>query len=396
MWRWRFMVSPSPTINHKERLNIVVSLTDEFGTEIDTDVARKLLDGSYVRCELLETESMTFISGQRAAIIQSPSRRCRWNFRPVANIAEGGSVVVNISCDCALDQLTVIALQSPPIMVRNKASDEQKVEFSHSFRILKFCDVTDGTGGGNNRISLKIREEFGANLGSHVWNSGIILSSYLADRGLRACCAFEPSVDMSGDRAPRVLELGSGCGVAAIVACLLGGDVVATDLPSVLPLLRNNVETNSLGMRSMVTATLAWDDFISASTPPQRHEDVGGRPFDIIIAADVLYSARYFEPLIRLIDSLSSARSVVLLAFSHRNFGPLVSEEIMRAADVPNRHPFFLLAAALHIPQHPETIDESQGKTGSSSPNMHLKRRWRSRSVSFTANIEIIEMLREA
>ena len=46
---------------------------------------------------------------------------------------------------------------------------------------------------------------------------------------------------MSGSRC---LELGAGMGVAGAALALMGGDVTFTDLESVLPLLRQNVDAN--------------------------------------------------------------------------------------------------------------------------------------------------------
>ena len=43
----------------------------------------------------------------------------------------------------------------------------------------------------------------------------------------------------------RVLELGAGTGALGIAVAALGGDVVITDLPDVVPLTRKNVEANA-------------------------------------------------------------------------------------------------------------------------------------------------------
>lgn len=43
----------------------------------------------------------------------------------------------------------------------------------------------------------------------------------------------------------RVLELGAGTGALGIAVAALGGDVVLTDLPDVVPLTRQNVQLNT-------------------------------------------------------------------------------------------------------------------------------------------------------
>lgn len=61
----------------------------------------------------------------------------------------------------------------------------------------------------------------------------------------------------------RVLELGSGTGVVGIAAACLGAHVLATDLPDVLPLLRESIQLNeglvAAAGGSVAAATLDWE-----------------------------------------------------------------------------------------------------------------------------------------
>ncbi|KAJ4823956.1 hypothetical protein Tsubulata_016437 [Turnera subulata] len=71
--------------------------------------------------------------------------------------------------------------------------------------------------------------------GSVMWDSGIVLGKFLehaVDSGM---------LDLQGKK---VVELGSGCGLVGCIAALLGAQVVLTDLPDRLRLLRKNVEAN--------------------------------------------------------------------------------------------------------------------------------------------------------
>lgn len=45
-------------------------------------------------------------------------------------------------------------------------------------------------------------------------------------------------------RGKQGIELGAGPGLAGIAFCLLGGDVLLTDLPDIMPLLSKNVDAN--------------------------------------------------------------------------------------------------------------------------------------------------------
>jgi hypothetical protein len=51
--------------------------------------------------------------------------------------------------------------------------------------------------------------------------------------------------ELPGMAGRRVLELGAGTGALGIAVAALGGDVVLTDLPDVVPLTRKNVERNA-------------------------------------------------------------------------------------------------------------------------------------------------------
>src|SRR3954471_17118643 len=76
----------------------------------------------------------------------------------------------------------------------------------------------------------------------------------------------------------RVVELGCGLAVPSLVAARGGADVLATDGdPDALPLVERNARANGL---TVSTARLAWD----------AADDVVARgPFDLVLAADVLY-----------------------------------------------------------------------------------------------------------
>ncbi|KAL4589100.1 hypothetical protein LXL04_002002 [Taraxacum kok-saghyz] len=81
----------------------------------------------------------------------------------------------------------------------------------------------------------------------------------------------------------RAIELGTGCGVAAMGVYLLGlKDVVLTDIAPVMPALKHNLKRNKTVLGKMLKmAQLHWtnSEQIKALKPP----------FDIVIAADVVY-----------------------------------------------------------------------------------------------------------
>src|SRR3954470_5703875 len=107
---------------------------------------------------------------------------------------------------------------------------------------------------------------------SVLWRSGVALARELA------------GAEVSGRR---VVELGCGLGLPSLVAARAGADVLATDNDEeALPLLERNARENGL---SVETARVEWD------VP----EDLVARgPFDLVLAADVLYERAAVAPLL--------------------------------------------------------------------------------------------------
>jgi predicted nicotinamide N-methyase len=99
----------------------------------------------------------------------------------------------------------------------------------------------------------------------------------------------------------RLVELGCGLGLPALAAARAGAQVVATDwsAEAVAAVVRN-ARANGLQLDAR---TADWRD--AAALTAQG-------PFDLVLAADVLYETRNGDPLLRLIDALDAPR--VLLA----------------------------------------------------------------------------------
>jgi predicted nicotinamide N-methyase len=120
---------------------------------------------------------------------------------------------------------------------------------------------------------------------AELWPSGVALARALRGRSMRGA---------------RVLELGCGLGLASIVAALHGADVLATDWSDeALAATRANAERNG------ATLEVLRVDFNDA------RDVVDLAPFDLILAADVLYERRLVPTVLHLLARL---RSPVLLA----------------------------------------------------------------------------------
>jgi predicted nicotinamide N-methyase len=114
---------------------------------------------------------------------------------------------------------------------------------------------------------------------SVLWRSGVALAEALAGTRLRG---------------RRVVELGCGLAVPSIVAARAGATVLATDsCAEALPLVRRNARKNDV---SVDTAAVDW------SMPEGL---VQRAPFDLVLAADVLYERASVAPLLSLLPRLA-------------------------------------------------------------------------------------------
>lgn len=141
---------------------------------------------------------------------------------------------------------------------------------------------------------------------AELWPSSIALARRLARMGSR----------LSGER---VVELGCGIGLPAMVALAQGARVTATDhYTAALDFARYNAERNT--GYTLNTRRLDW-------YVPERTSGIFGA-FDLVVAADVLYERRSVEPLARLIPELLAPGGEVLIADPQRTGALEFAEEM--------------------------------------------------------------------
>lgn len=128
-----------------------------------------------------------------------------------------------------------------------------------------------------------------------LWPSSIALGQYLLEQPPLA-----PGTT--------VLEVGAGLGLAGLAAHWQGGQVMLTDyLPEALEVARYLWALN--GAEPYETAAMDW------RAPDERFKA------DLIIAADVAYESRFFEPLIKTFRALLNPGGRILIAEPNRRVG---------------------------------------------------------------------------
>lgn len=138
-------------------------------------------------------------------------------------------------------------------------------------------------------------------VGSVVWRSSLALSHCLPT--LVEAWRSVVAARRTPHRQPRIIELGCGTGcLASMAAALRGCDVTATDLPKITELARENVANNMVGRGRIALTPLAWGDAAAAARLSDQHG-----PFDVIVAADVLYSPDLYDALLTTLDALAAA-----------------------------------------------------------------------------------------
>lgn len=159
----------------------------------------------------------------------------------------------------------------------------------------------DGRDGEDLEINLHEPSLTGDWLGFKTWGSAFLLAQKLQSIA---------ATHLSHLSAPSVLELGSGTGLAGLVAAALWStDVVLTDLPEILPNLAKNAETNKSTVE-LRGGSVSFESLNWADVQPQQGN------YEIVMAVDALYSVEHAGLLAPAIDGCLSyeADARVLIA----------------------------------------------------------------------------------
>ncbi|KAK8627249.1 hypothetical protein V6N13_134867 [Hibiscus sabdariffa] len=168
---------------------------------------------------------------------------------------------------------------------------------------------------------LSIQQDNGSfHVGTSVWPCSLVLAKF-AERwappsststGIGTNNPYSELLDFHSRRR-RAIELGTGCGAAGMAFHLLGlQDIILTDISPVMPALKHNLKRNKpvLG-KNLKTSVLYWNnkDQTRAVNPP----------FDVVIAADVVYIEESVGHLVGAMEALVADDGAILLGYQLRS-----------------------------------------------------------------------------
>ncbi|KAM0049642.1 putative lysine methyltransferase, S-adenosyl-L-methionine-dependent methyltransferase [Helianthus debilis subsp. tardiflorus] len=165
---------------------------------------------------------------------------------------------------------------------------------------------------GDSKLSFH-QDNGSMHVGTTVWPCSLVLVKFIERWHPSTSTSDNPYSTLFNFTNKRAVELGTGCGVAAMGLYLLGlKDIVLTDIAPVMPALKHNLKRNKPVLGKMLKiAQLHWNssDQIEALKPP----------FDILIAADVVYIEESVGPLLAAMEKMVSDSGVVLLGYQVRS-----------------------------------------------------------------------------
>lgn len=164
-------------------------------------------------------------------------------------------------------------------------------------------------------------------LGTRVWNGGLVLGRYVERLGAgffqgKSC-----------------VELGSGTGLTGVIAAKVGADIVLTDKQALLPLIDHNIRKN---LNEQERARIRTSELLWGTGNPF------GKGFDLVLGADLTYDFEDLPPLVETFSALSCSdagenkSTEILLAYGKERAAiePFL-EQVRREWDVtlvPDEH----------------------------------------------------------
>ncbi|KAB8302305.1 hypothetical protein EYC80_005741 [Monilinia laxa] len=176
---------------------------------------------------------------------------------------------------------------------------------------------------------IRIWEETGESIARHIWDAGLVLSSYLSSlqnssTSVGSLSTLEKFLDTQQDL--NILELGAGCGIVGITLATLFFDkinkILLTDLPEASEILEKNVTTmaskSDASLCSCSHQVLDWFEALP--------EGVRGERWELVVVADCTYNPDVVPDLVLTLTRVREENQgvLVLLAMKVRHDSEII------------------------------------------------------------------------
>ena len=166
-----------------------------------------------------------------------------------------------------------------------------------------------------------------------VRDAGIALNVFLSTLVLqpRSTSDLAKVLQRSTPRGPKILELGSGCGIVGLqVAGLCStSDVLLTDLPDAMDILNHNVQNAKIisSRGRLATSILDWEECLPRGVAKQR--------FDLVIVSDCTYNPDSAPGLVKTLSSVAekSPDALIVVSLKVRHDSEAIFFDLMANAE---------------------------------------------------------------
>lgn len=146
--------------------------------------------------------------------------------------------------------------------------------------------------------TVEVTEETGESIARHVWDAGLAMTQLLPGD-------WVPKFETPS---PKIIELGSGCGLVGIALARLFPKVslTLTDLDDATEVCTRNLRLNQVPNAKF--ECLDWDERQNLSSD-----------WDLVVATDCTYNTDSYNALLDTLDCLVGPRTTVLIAHKNRH-----------------------------------------------------------------------------
>ena len=167
-----------------------------------------------------------------------------------------------------------------------------------------------------------------------LWNrdAGITLAAFLSHT-LSQPNPGSPlarSLSQSKEHAPKIIELGSGCGIVGLELAFLcpKNDVLLTDLPDAMDILNHNIDEARFSAKTgkITSAILDWEEPLPSEILRRRH--------DIVVVSDCTYNSDRIPALVNTLTALirRSPNALIVISMKIRHESEAIFFALIAAA----------------------------------------------------------------